>query len=73
MLELHRVVRDVSARILSDHEHLTEMRFGLSMALEAVLIPTLLLADLTVPPQALQALGLHLVCQVLRRSDCNPE
>ena len=40
------------------------------MALEAVLVTALLLADLAVPPQPLKSLGLHLVGDVLRRADC---
>lgn len=36
------------------------------MTLEAILISTLFLANLTVPPQALKPLGLHLVRNILR-------
>jgi hypothetical protein len=59
----------VSASVLANGEHLSQMRLRLGMALETVLVTTLLLADLTVPPQALEALGLHLVRQVLWRSN----
>ena len=52
--------------MLSDYEHLPQMRLGLGMALEAVLISTLFLANLTVPPQALKPLGLHLIRDILR-------
>jgi hypothetical protein len=55
--------------ILADDKHLTKMGLRLSMALEAVLISALLLTDLAVPPQALQALGFHLIGQILWSSD----
>jgi hypothetical protein len=69
VLELRREVGDVTACVLADNEHLPQMCFGLSMTLESILVPALFLADLTEPPQALKALGLHLVRQILRRSD----
>jgi hypothetical protein len=65
-LELLREVLDMFPGMLPDHEHLPQMRLGLGMALETVLISTLLLADLAVPPQALKPLGLHLVRDILR-------
>ena len=40
------------------------------MTFESILVSALFLADLAVPPQALQALGFHLVCQILWRSNC---
>ena len=70
MLELHREVRDVFPCALADDEHLTEVGFGLGMAFETVLVPTLLLANLTVPSEALKSLGLHRIREVLRRSNC---
>jgi len=39
------------------------------MTLESVLVSALFLADLTVPPQALEALGFHLVRNELWGSD----
>ena len=39
------------------------------MALESVLVATLLLADLAVPAQALQALALHLVGHIFGRAN----
>jgi len=45
------------------------MRFGLGVALESILVPALFLADLTVPAQPLKSFGLHLVSDVLWRSD----
>jgi len=69
-LELHRERGNVGRRILSNHQHLPQMPLGLRMAFEPVLVSALLLAHLTVPPQALQALGLHLVGQVLWRTNC---
>lgn len=65
MLELHRIIRDMASGVLTNHEHLPQVGFRLSMALEPVLVTTLLLADLTIPSQSLQALGFHLVRQVL--------
>ena len=55
--------------MLSNDEHLTEVRLGLGVAFEAILVSALLFADLTVPSQTLEALGLHLVCDVLRSTD----
>ena len=69
-LELVREVCDVLASVLADDEHLAEMGLGRCVALEAVLITALLLADLAVPAETLESLGLHLVCEVLWRSDC---
>jgi hypothetical protein len=53
MLELAREISDMPPGILADNKHLAKMCFGLSMALETVLISALLLTDLAVPPQAL--------------------
>lgn len=55
-LKLLRKVVDMPPSVLSDYEHLPQMRFGLGMALETVLVSTLFLADLAVPPQALKPL-----------------
>jgi hypothetical protein len=41
------------------------------MTFESIFIPTLLLANLTVPSQALQAFGFHLVRNILWGSNCN--
>ena len=49
MLELHGVTADMRARVFSDREHLTQVRLGLGMAFETVLVSALLLADLAVP------------------------
>lgn len=68
-LELGREVGYVRTRVLSDHEHLAQVRLGLRVALEPVLVAALFLADLAVPPQALQALGLHLIRHKLRCSN----
>jgi len=54
-LELSRKVSDVAPCILADNDHLSQMGLGGDVHLEAVLVTALLLADLTVPPQALQA------------------
>ena len=72
MLELCGVIRDVSTSVLSNNEHLPEMGFGLGVTFESVGVPTLFLADLTVPPQPLKSLGLHLVGDVLGCSNCEP-
>jgi len=69
MLELPREIRDVSASVLSNDKHLSEMGFGLDVTFESVFVPTLFLADLTVPSQPLEALGLHLVGEVFGRSN----
>jgi len=69
VLELLRVVSDMSASVLSDCEHLSQVSFGLGVTLETVLVSTLFLADLTEPAQPLKSLGLHLVGYVLGRSD----
>jgi len=49
MLELSREIGDVSASVLTHDEHLSEMRFGLDVTFETVVVSTLFLADLTVP------------------------
>lgn len=69
VLELRREVSNVLASLLANDEHLSKVRLGLGVALEAVLVPALFLADLAVPAQPLEALGLHLVGKVLRRTD----
>lgn len=58
------------SRVLADDEHLSEMRLGLCVTFESILVSALLLADLAVPPQPLKTFGLHLVGQILWRSDC---
>ena len=71
VLELRAEVGDVPARVLAYDEHLTKVGLRLGAALEAILVSALLLADLAVPPKPLQALRLHLVRDVLWRSDCH--
>lgn len=71
VLELRGEVRDVTPGVLTDDEHLPEVGFGLGVALEAVFVAALLLADLAVPSQPLKSLGLHLVGDVLRGADCD--
>ena len=63
-------VGDVPTGVLADGEHLAKMALRLGMALEAVLVAALFLADLAVPPQTLKSLGLHLVCDELGSPDC---
>ena len=70
MLELGGEVGNVSTGVLTNHEHLAKVGFRLRMTFETVLVPTLLLANLTVPPEALKSLGLHRIREVLRRSNC---
>lgn len=69
MLKLARVVSDVFACALADDEHLAEMGFGLGVALESVFVSALFLADLAVPSEALEPLGLHRICEILGCSD----
>ena len=70
MLELAREICNVSPSVLSNDEHLSEVRFGLDVALESIFVPALLLTDLTVPSQSLKSLGLHLVGEVFGCSNC---
>lgn len=70
MLELHRIICDMSPGTLANYEHLPQVSLGLSMTLESVFVTTLLLADLAIPSKSLQALGLHLVRQVLGCANC---
>ena len=70
MLELSGEICDMSAGVLSNDEHLSEMGFGLDVTLEPVVVSTLLLADLAVPSQSLKSLGLHLVSEVFGCSNC---
>jgi hypothetical protein len=39
--------------MLANNDHLSQMRLGTDVHLEAVLVAALLLADLAIPPQAL--------------------
>jgi hypothetical protein len=55
-LELRREVGDVPPCIFANDDHLSQMGLGGDVHLEAVLVAALLFADLTIPPQALQAL-----------------
>jgi hypothetical protein len=48
-LKFVAVVVDVFLGVLADEEHLSDVRFGLGVHLEAVLVPGLALADLAVP------------------------
>ena len=64
MLKLCREICDMSTSVLSDNKHLPQMGFGLDVTLESVGVPTLFLADLTVPSQPLKSLGLHLIGDV---------
>lgn len=70
VLELGAEVGDVLAGVLADDKHLAQVRLRLGVALETVLVTALFLADLAVPPQPLKSLGLHLVGDVLRSTDC---
>ena len=69
VLELGREIGDVLPGTLADNKHLPEVGLGLRVTLEAILVSALFLADLAVPPQTLEALGLHLVGQILWCSD----
>ncbi len=64
-LELVGEVVDVFAGVFADEEHLTDVGFGLGVAFEAILIARLLLADLAVPAESLEAFGFQLVVEVL--------
>jgi hypothetical protein len=61
VLKLRGEVGDVATSVLSNDEHLTKVSFGGHMALESILVATLLFANLAVPSQFLQSLRLHLV------------
>ena len=69
VLELGREIGDVLPGTLADNKHLPEVGLGLRVTLEAILVSALFLADLAVPAQTLEAFGLHLVGQVLRRAN----
>lgn len=69
-LELGREIGDMTPSMFSYDQHLPQMRFRLSVAFETVLVSALFLANLAVPPQALQTLGLHLICNILGSSNC---
>lgn len=73
MLELSGEICDMSAGVLTDNEHLSEMSLRLDVTFESVVVSTLLLADLTVPSQSLKSLGLHLVGEVFWGSNCEPQ
>ena len=63
ILELRRKVGDVTPCVFTNDDRLSQIRLRLRGDMhpqaEAVLITALLLADLAVPPQALQALWFH--------------
>jgi hypothetical protein len=69
MLELHRIVIDMSPGALANNEHLSQVAFGLHMTLETILVPALLFTDLAVPPEPLEPFGLHGVGEVFRSAD----
>src|SRR5882757_7107224 len=69
VLKLHRVVMDMSPSALAHDEHLSQVAFGLHVALEAIFVPALLLTDLAVPSKPLKPLGLHGVGEVFRGPD----
>lgn len=68
-LELVAEVVDVFAGIFADEEHLADVGFGLGVHFEAVFVAALLLADLAVPAEALEALGFELVVEVFGAAD----
>jgi hypothetical protein len=55
-LELCRKVGDVTPCILAHNDHLSQVGLGRSVHLEGILVAALLLADLAIPTQTLQAL-----------------
>jgi len=65
LLEVLGVAGEVGARVVAEQQQLPLVGLRGSVALEAVLVPALLLAHLAVPAQLLQALRLHLVGQPL--------
>jgi hypothetical protein len=67
-LEVCAKILYVLLGILADNLQLSDVRLRLDVALEAVGIAALLLADFTPPSKSLEAFGLHLVRQVLRAS-----
>ena len=69
VLELAREIGNMSSCVLAHDQHLTKMGLGLGVAFETVFVSALFLADLAVPSKALETFRLHLVCQVLWRSD----
>lgn len=67
-LELLRVLLDFALRVLTNKHHLPQVTFAHGVALEPVLVPALLLANLAVPAESLQAARLHLIRHILGRS-----
>ena len=64
-MELSAVVRDELLRVLSHEQHLANVRFGLRVAFEAVLVAHLTFAYLAIPSQALETFRFELVVQEL--------
>jgi hypothetical protein len=62
--KLFTVALDHSVWVLPKHLHLPPVPFTHLVALEAVLVSTLLLTQLAVPTQLLEALGLDAVCDL---------
>nr|POE90355.1 hypothetical protein CFP56_71080 [Quercus suber] len=67
--ELVAVVVDEFLWVLANQEHRAYVAFGHGVLFEAVLVPTLFLADLTIPSQSLKTFGFHLVGDVFGRTD----
>lgn len=67
--ELLGVAVDDSIRVLAKNFHLPLVRFAHTMAFKSVLISTLLLAHLTIPPEFLQTFRFDSVGYRLRRQE----
>jgi len=69
VLELRRIVIDMSPSALANNEHLPQVAFGLHVTLETIFVPALLLTDLAVPPEPLKPFGLHGVGEIFRSAN----
>ena len=69
MLELHRIVVDMSPSALADDKHLSQVALGLHVALETIFVSALLFTDLAVPSELLEPLRLHGIGDVFRSAD----
>mmetsp|Transcript_8742 Transcript_8742/g.23765 ORF Transcript_8742/g.23765 Transcript_8742/m.23765 type:complete len:308 (-) Transcript_8742:8-931(-) len=67
--ELRTVIFDDLARVLAEYLHLSDVRLAGQVALEAVFVPTLLVAQLAVEFELLKALGLDSVRDRLWRRE----
>src|SRR6266536_1029847 len=69
ILELAGELLDLLVWVRGDGHDISYMRFGLDVAFEAVFVPALLFADLTIPSEPLTSFAAHHIRDIFARSD----